>query len=126
MPAEFQKATDVTLINCKNTYAYLDDILIMTKGSIEKLRDTLEKVLRKLDEENFAISLDKCKFACKKIEWLGFYIDSEGTTPVSRKTDAIEKLCPPKTFKKVSWVQYTILQGKPHIWHELLRHYVLS
>ena len=26
MPAEFRKAIDLTLTNCKNTYAYLDDI----------------------------------------------------------------------------------------------------
>ena len=30
MPAEFQKAVDLTLTNCTNTYAYLDDILIVT------------------------------------------------------------------------------------------------
>ena len=32
MPADFQKAIDLTLTNCKNTYAYIDDILIITKG----------------------------------------------------------------------------------------------
>ena len=56
MPAEFQKAIDLTITNCKNTYAYLDDILIITKGSIEKHKETLEKVLHRLDEENLAIS----------------------------------------------------------------------
>ena len=40
MPAEFQKAIDLTIINCKNSYAYLDDILIITKGSIDVHRDT--------------------------------------------------------------------------------------
>ena len=103
MPAELQKAIDLTLTNCKNTYAYQDDILIITKGSVEKHKDTLEKVLHKLDEENLTISLDKCKFACKQIEWLGFHIDSEGTTPLSRKTDAIENLFPPKTFKQLNF-----------------------
>ena len=29
MPTEFQKALDLTLIKCTNTYAYLDDILIV-------------------------------------------------------------------------------------------------
>ena len=33
MPAEFQKAIDLILTNCTNTIAYLDDILIVTKGS---------------------------------------------------------------------------------------------
>ena len=35
MPAEFQKAIDLTLTNCTNTYAYLDDIMIVTKGTTE-------------------------------------------------------------------------------------------
>ena len=35
MLAEFQKAIDLTLTNCTNTYAYLDYILIVTKGYVE-------------------------------------------------------------------------------------------
>ena len=119
MPALFQKAIDLTLTNWNNTYAYLDDILIITEGLVEEHKEILEKNLRRLDEEKFAISLDKCNFACKQIEWLGFHIDCERTTPLSRKTDAIEKLLHPKRFSnlKVSWDQYTILQGTSHIWH---------
>ena len=30
LPSKFQKAVDLTLKNCKNTYAYLDDTLIVT------------------------------------------------------------------------------------------------
>ena len=43
MPAEFQEAIDLILTNCKNTFAYLDDILIITKGSVEKHKETLKK-----------------------------------------------------------------------------------
>ena len=67
-------------------------------------RDTspkLQTVLTKLDEENLAISFDKYKFACKQVEWLGFTINSEGTKPLIKKTEAIEKLLPPKTFKQL-------------------------
>ena len=101
MPAEFQKATDLTVTNCTNTYAYLDDILIVTKGSLDTHKQKLQSVLKKLDDENLEISLDKCKFACKQVEWLGFNVNSEGTKPLVRKTEAIEKLSPPKTFKQL-------------------------
>ena len=67
MPAEFQKAVDSTLTNCSNTYAYLDDNLTVTKGTIETYRKKLQTVLTKPDEENLAISLDKCKFVCKHL-----------------------------------------------------------
>ena len=36
MPAEFQKAMDYTLIGLKNTFCFLDDILIVSKGSVEE------------------------------------------------------------------------------------------
>ena len=72
----------------------------MTKGSINIHKQKLQLILEKLDAENLAISLDKWKFACKQVEWLGYTINSEGTTPLIRKTEAIEKLSPPKTFKQ--------------------------
>ena len=101
MPAEFKKAVDLTLTNCNSTYAYLDDILIVIKGTMETHSQKLQTVLTKLDEENLAISLDKGKFGCKQIEWLGFTINSKGTKPSIEKTEAIEKLSPPKTFKQL-------------------------
>ena len=44
MPAEFHKAIDLTLTNCTNTYAYLDDIMIVTKGSTEVHQQKLKAV----------------------------------------------------------------------------------
>ena len=35
MPAEFQKAIDYTLIGLKNTFCFLEDKLIVSKGSKE-------------------------------------------------------------------------------------------
>ena len=61
----------------------------------------LQSVLKNLEEKNLAISLDKCKFACKQVEWLGFSVNGEGTKPLVKKTEAIEKLLPPKTFKQL-------------------------
>ena len=101
MPSKFQKAIDLTLTSCTNTYAYLDDILIVRKGSLDTHKRNLQSVLKKLEEENLAISLDKCKFACKQVDWLGFSVNSEGKKPLVKKTEAIEKLLPPKTFKQL-------------------------
>ena len=47
IPAEFQKATDLTLTNCSNTYAYLDDILLLTEGSLDILKQKLQTILEK-------------------------------------------------------------------------------
>ena len=67
MPAEFQKAIDLILNNEKDTFAFLDDILIISHGTKEQHIDKLTKVLNKLDAENMAISVDKCKFGCKEV-----------------------------------------------------------
>ena len=55
MLAEVQKAIDLCLTRCTNTYAYLDDIMIVTKLSVVLHQQKLQTVLTKLDEESLAI-----------------------------------------------------------------------
>ena len=50
----------------------------------------MKTVLRRADEKNLAISIDKCKSACIQIEWLGHIVDNEGIYPLITKTEAIE------------------------------------
>ena len=52
MPAEFQKAINLTHMNCKNIYAHLKDILIVTKGLLELHKAKLETTLQKLDKKD--------------------------------------------------------------------------
>ena len=66
MPAEFQKAIDITLANLTNTFSFLDDIIIVTKGGIQNHKEKLFKCLDKLEEEKLAINLKKCHFAKTK------------------------------------------------------------
>ena len=100
MPAEFQKAIDCTLAGLDNTFCFLDDILIESRGGIEKHLDLVRKCLIKLDQENLRINLAKCHFVNDKIEWLGHNITQTGITPLSNKTDAIGKLSAPSNLKK--------------------------
>ena len=99
MAAEFQKAIDLALNNEKETFTFLDDILIISHGTKEQHIEKLTSVLNKLDAENMAISVHKCKFGCREVEWLGFVINEYGTTPMQKKTDALINLAYPKTFK---------------------------
>ena len=101
IPAEFQKAIDLTLNNEKDTFAFLDDILIFSLGTKEQQTDKLMKNLDKLDAENMAVSVDKCKLGCKEGEWLGFIISEYGITPMQKKTVAKVNLQHPKTFKQL-------------------------
>ena len=67
MPATFQKAIDYTLNNINSAHAFLDDIIIITKGSLDNHEKEIMKVLSRLDKENLAISLHKCEFAQTEI-----------------------------------------------------------
>ena len=74
MPATFQKTIDKTLHDMISKFAYLDDILIITKGTLEEHEKEIDKILHRLNEENLAIILQKCKIAKEEIIWLGFTI----------------------------------------------------
>ena len=59
MPAEIQKAMDRTLNHSKNTFCFLDDILIVSKGEKHEHEKLVIDVLKKLDNENLALKLAK-------------------------------------------------------------------
>ena len=67
MPATFKKAIDYTLNNKNSTHTFLDDIIIITKRSIDDHEKEIMKVLSRLDKENLAISLHKCEFAKRRL-----------------------------------------------------------
>ena len=99
MPATFQKPIDKTLEGISSKFAFLDDILVITKGSISQHEKELNRILKNLDNEGLAVNLQKCEFAKQNIEWLGFTITPSGITPLITKTEAITKLDNPKTLK---------------------------
>ena len=101
MPAEFQKAMNYTLIGLKNTFCFLDDILIVSKGSEEDHFTLVIDCLKKLDADNLRINLPKCHFAKQKISWLGYNITQTGISPLETKTLSILSLKPPYTLKKL-------------------------
>ena len=101
MPAEFQKAMDYTLIVLENTYCFLDDILIVSKGSLIDHKNYVMKCLQRLDDKNLRINLPKCHFGKLEIDWLGYHISQEGISPLESKTAAFLALEAPKTLKKL-------------------------
>ena len=62
MPAEFPKAMDCTLHHAKNTFCFLVDILIVSKGDKMEHEKLVINVLKKLYDENLALKLAKCDF----------------------------------------------------------------
>ena len=115
MPAEFQRVMDTIFSEFPQAHAFIDDILVVTKGTeIEHISD-VEKILRKLDRENMSSKLTKCQFARKECEWLGHKITCNGITPLIQKTEPIESLKAPKTLS-----QLKSFMGSNHSLHKYL------
>ena len=101
MPAAFQKVMDYTLVGLKNTYCFLDDIIVVSRGSKEDHLKLVYQCLKKLDEDNLRINLPKCHFAKTEIEWLVHKFSQSGIAPLESKTAAIASLTAPKNLKQL-------------------------
>ena len=100
-PAEFQRVMDSFLNEFPPANAFMDDILVTTKGTEVEHISLVEKILRKLNRENISLKVPKCEFAMRECEWLGHCIKETGVTPLKRKTSPIETLAAPKTVTQL-------------------------
>jgi len=75
-PATFQAMMNDLfrdLINQGDTATFIDDILVAT--DMEEGHDKLvEKVLRRLEENNLFVKPEKCKWKVREVEFLGVVI----------------------------------------------------
>ena len=115
MPAEFQRVMDSILNEFPQANAFIDDILVTTKGTEVQHISLVEKILRKLNHENISLKLPKCEFAKRECEWLGDRITETGVTPLKRKTSPIDALKAPKTV-----TQLKSFMGSIHSLHKYL------
>ena len=106
---------DTILSEFPQAHAFIDDHLVVTKGTEIEHISTVEKILRKLDRENMSLKLTKCHFARRECEWLGHKITCTGITPLVRKMEPIESLKAPKTVS-----QLKSFMGSIHSLHKYL------
>lgn len=70
-------------------FPYLDDIGIAS-DNMEQHREHLRMVLKRIDEYNLTINLDKCVFGAESIIFLGHTITETGMKPTEEKVEAIK------------------------------------
>ena len=99
IPTIFQEKIDRTLGYC--TLAWLDDIIIVTRGNKQDHEKKLFDVLNKLEKAGYRASKKKSVFFMKQTKWLGHEIDENGTKPNEEKIEAILKLNPPENNKEL-------------------------
>ena len=76
--------------------AYIDNLLIITKGSFEEHLKHLDNVLEKIETAGLKINANKSCFAAHELEYLGYWISRDRIQPLAAKVEAIEKLAKPK------------------------------
>ena len=80
IPTIFQEKIDQSLEN--KHPAWLDDIIVVTKGSKEQHKKELVDVLTRLENAGYRLSESKSEFFKTEIEWIGHKIDQNGIRPL--------------------------------------------
>ena len=78
MPTELQKLLDITLAIVNRVFVYIDDILIVTKGTKHEHLNKVREVMKLLDETNLQLKAEKGMIAQESIEWLGYKLKRTG------------------------------------------------
>jgi hypothetical protein len=90
--------------------AYIDDLLIITRGTLEDHLSKVKTVLAKLRDAGLKVNAAKSFFCTHEIEYLGYILTREGIKPQPKKVQAILVLTPPNNLKELrhflSMVQY--------------------
>ena len=96
----FQRMMQTILHDFEDIFIYLDDILIFSKDEASH-QDTLDRLLKRLQENDLSISLDKCVFGAEVLDFVGYKVDTSGITPLPKKLEAIAKYPSPQKPKQL-------------------------
>jgi len=81
--------------------AYIDDLLVITRGTLEDHLEKLGEVLRRLHEAGLKVNAAKSFFRTHEIKNLGYILTREGIKPQPKKVQAILTLNPPHNVKEL-------------------------
>jgi len=102
-PAMFQAMMNEIwrdLINEGKVAAFVDDVLVGTETE-EGHDEIMEEILKRLEENNLYIKLEKCMWKVRKIGFLGVIIGPNGIKMEKKKVDRVLSWPQPKTVKDV-------------------------
>ena len=80
---------------------YLDDLLCITKGSLEDHLEKLRLVLTRLQDAGLKVNAKKSNFCAHETEYLGYILTRDGIKPQTNKVQAILALKPPTFVKEL-------------------------
>ena len=80
-PAYFQRLVHQVLEGLTFAFGYLDDILIFSKNMEEHLKH-VEILFQRLRQANLKLTVRKCNFLKRHVQYLGYLISGNGIEPV--------------------------------------------
>jgi hypothetical protein len=100
-PDIFQEKMSELMQGLEFARAYIDDLLVVSKGSFETHLEHLETVFTRLAEAGLKINAAKSHFCCDELEYLGYLINRKGVRPTMKKVEAIKNIATPTTRKQL-------------------------
>ncbi len=97
----FQRKMSELMESLEYVRAYLDDLLCISKLSLEDHLENLEEVLRQLCNAGKKVNAAKSTFCALKIEYLGYVLTRDGIKPQSNKVQAILVIKPPTGVRQL-------------------------
>jgi Reverse transcriptase (RNA-dependent DNA polymerase) len=79
---------------------YIDDIGIFSNSWEEHIQ-SLHKILKILQDNNFTVNPLKCEWAVQETDWLGYWLTPTGIKPWKKKIDAILALNRPTSIHEL-------------------------
>jgi len=87
------------LINKGNTATFINDILVATDTE-EGHNKLVEEVLKRLEENDLFVKLEKCKWKVREVEFLEVVIGPKGVE-MQKKVEGVLSWLAPKNVKEV-------------------------
>ena len=84
-PDIFQEKINELFAGFEEVKAYIDNLLIITKGSWEDHLQKLDRVLNKLDKTGLKVNMNKSYFVQQELEHLGYWITQQRIMPLAKK-----------------------------------------
>ena len=106
----FQETMSGLMENLEYIRTYIDNLLIISRGTFDNHLLKLQEVLDWLLKANLRVNATKYSFAKDKVEYLGYILTREGIKPQTGKIQASLALLPPESVKDLRILKYgTIL-----------------
>jgi hypothetical protein len=98
-PDIFQAKMSELMLALEFIRTYLDDLLSITKASLDDHLDHLRLVLTRFQEAGLKVNASKSKFSAIEMEYLGYILTRTGIKLQPKKVQAILTITPPKQLK---------------------------